>query len=543
MTEPVDPRTRRRDLLLLAALAALLFLPGIASRDLWNPDEPRYAEVAREMLATGEWFVPHLNGEIYSHKPPLLMWLMAGSSFLTGGLNEVAARLPSALAAIGATLLTYLLGLTLVSSRRAALFAAAILATSGRILWQGRVGQIDMLLLALVALAVWFWARGFQEGRPGFYRLFFLATGFATLAKGPVGLLPALFSILVFLLVTGRRAEIRAMRIPTGLLLWALPVLLWLIPAGLTAGPGYLQEIVFRQNVTRYADPWHHLQPFYYYLQTVPGDFFPWSLLVPGAIVLGRRKLTGAARQGWLFGLLWAATTIVFFSLSPAKRTVYPLSMFPGMALAVAVVVDRLAGEGFRTRWLTVPFAAVGAIGTLALVGLPRVATKQAAVLALLGDGFLGLVRVLLAILAVAGVAAAVLAHRGRPARAAAVLAAGMAALSLWAFTVVVPRFNVLKTARPLSTQLLERMGPGEPYAIYPRFDAPFVFYTGRWATVVQGEQELQAFARRPGRVWVLAERDDLAKLVEPLPLVEVARALEPKEGYVLLTTPPAGER
>lgn len=539
MTEPIDPRTRRRDLLLLALAAALVFLPGIASRDLWNPDEPRYAEVAREMVLTGEWFVPHLNGQIYAHKPPLLMWLMAGSSLVTGGMNETAARLPSALAAIGATLLTYLLGLTLLGSRRAALLAAVILASTGRILWQGRVGQIDMLLLCLVALAMWFWVRGFKEGRLGFYRLFFLATGFATLAKGPVGLLPALFSILVFLWLAGRKAEIRAMRIPTGLLLWALPVLMWLVPAGLTAGSEYLHDIVFRQNVTRYADPWHHFNPPYYYLQTVPGDFFPWSLLLPAAIVLGRRKLVGAAREGWLFGLVWAVVTIVFFSISPAKRTVYPLSMFPGMALAVAAVVDRLAGEALRTKWLTVPFATVGAIGAIALAALPRLAVKQAEVLTILSADFLGRVRVMLAILAVAGVTAAVFSHRGRPARATGVLAGGLGLMGLWAFTAVVPQFNVLKTARPLAAALTQRMAPGEPYTLYPRFDAPFVFYTGRWAEVVQGEAELQAFARRPGKVWVLAERDDLAKLATPLPLVEVARSPEPKEGYVLLTTPP----
>ncbi|MDX1997507.1 MAG: glycosyltransferase family 39 protein [Thermoanaerobaculia bacterium] len=539
MSDVIDPRTRRRDLLLLALAAALLVLPGIGSRDLWNPDEPRYAEVAREMLESGQWFVPHLNGEIYSHKPPLLMWLMAASSFVTGGMNEVAARLPSALALIAATLATYLLGLSLLGSRRGALVAAAILATSGRLLWQARVGQIDMLLLALVAFAVWFWVRGFQEGRPGFYRLFFLFAGFATLAKGPVGLLPPLFSILVFLWLTGRKSEIRAMRIPTGLLLWALPVLLWLVPAGFQGGTEYLHDIVFRQNVTRYADPWHHFQPFYYYLGTVPGDFFPWSLLLPGAILLGRKHLTGLARQGWLFGLVWAAVTIVFFSLSPAKRTVYPLSMFPGLALAVAAVIDHLASQARRTKWLTVPFAAVGAIGLLAVAALPRVAEKQAEVLAILGDGFLGLVRVLPVLLAVAGIAAAVWSHRGRPLHAALTMAAGLALMGLWAFTVVVPRFNVLKTARPLAAELVARMAPGEAYTIYPRFDAPFVFYSRRWAEVVAGEEELQAFARRPGRVWVLAERDDLAKLSAPLPLVEVARGPEPKQGYVLLTTPP----
>ena len=79
---------RFRDLLLLAFLAALLYLPGLGNHALWNPDEARYAEVAREMRLLGEWFVPHLNGEVYSQKPPLLFWLINLASLVTAGLNE-----------------------------------------------------------------------------------------------------------------------------------------------------------------------------------------------------------------------------------------------------------------------------------------------------------------------------------------------------------------------------------------------------------------------------------------------------------------------
>ena len=84
----------------LLVLGLVLFLPGIGGRDLWNPDEPRYAEVTREMRVTGDWFVPHLNGKIYSEKPPLLFWAIAAASVATGEVGPVAARLPSLVAAI-----------------------------------------------------------------------------------------------------------------------------------------------------------------------------------------------------------------------------------------------------------------------------------------------------------------------------------------------------------------------------------------------------------------------------------------------------------
>src|SRR5213595_2358403 len=139
---------RSRDLAILAVLGALLFFPALGGRDLWNPDEARYAEVAREMRATGTvegYLVPHLNGAVYAQKPPLLFWLMALGQELWPGKLETASRLPSALAAVGAILAVYRLGERLFS-RRAGWFAAAALATCAKVLWQGRFGQIDMLL-------------------------------------------------------------------------------------------------------------------------------------------------------------------------------------------------------------------------------------------------------------------------------------------------------------------------------------------------------------------------------------------------------------
>jgi 4-amino-4-deoxy-L-arabinose transferase-like glycosyltransferase len=227
------PPSRKGDLLALAALALVLFLPALGERALWNPDEGRYAEVAREMRVLGEWALPHLNGEVYAQKPPLLFWAMNLASLVTGGLNEHAARLPSALAALAAMLLTYRIGRRFFG-RRAGLLSAVALATSVKILWQGRFGQIDMLLTALVAAGVWFWVRGYTEERPRLYLLFFLFAGLATLAKGPVGLLPPLLSAVAFVLVMREPGELRKMHIGLGLAIWAFLDLVACLP--FTAG-------------------------------------------------------------------------------------------------------------------------------------------------------------------------------------------------------------------------------------------------------------------------------------------------------------------
>jgi 4-amino-4-deoxy-L-arabinose transferase-like glycosyltransferase len=529
---------RRRDLLILALLGALIFLPGLGRRDLWNPDEARYAEVAREMRLAGSWAVPLLNGQVYSQKPPLLFWSIAFFGWLTGGIDETAARLPSALSAVGALLLVYRVGERFFG-RRAAWIAAAAFITCVRILWQGRFGQIDMLLTALVALAVWFWVRGYTEERPRLYLLFFLFAGLATLAKGPVGLLPPLLSILAFLAVTRNGREVRRLRIGFGLALWASVILAWLVPAGLAAGPDYLRQIVFKQNVTRYANPWHHFAPWYYFLVRLPIEFFPWSFLLPTAIVVGWKRITGKERDGFLFCLCWMTVTLLFFTLSPAKREVYVLTMFPAMALLVGAGLDRAAAEWPRwRRWLVIPLGLVASLTVLMVAALPIAGRGRTEAIPLGGDSFVwGLTAVLLP-LPLGAVLAWWSARSGAVSRAVAALAAGMAVTALGVSLYALPRFDVFKSARGLSRELAARMAPGEPYGIYPRLDSTFLFYTGRFAVDLDSEAKLRAFLARPGTAWLLAQRDDLARLRDLPPMVEIARDQDPRQGYVLLLRP-----
>lgn len=534
----MSDRTARRDLLLVALLGLVLFLPGLGRRDLWNPDEARYAEVAREMRLTGQYALPQLNGRTYSQKPPLLFWSILGASYLTGGLNETAARLPSALAGVGALVLVFLCGRRLFG-RRAAWLAVAVYATCFKTFWQARFGQIDMLLGFLVALALWLWLRGYTEKRPGFYWGFFAAAGLGTLAKGPVGLLPPLFAVLAFLLWNREAGEIRRMRIGRGLLLWAAVVLAWLVPAALTGGESYLREIVFKQNVTRYADPWHHFQPPWYFLTVLPADFFPWALLLPSALVIGWRRFQGELRKSYRFAFCWLVVTVLFFSISPAKRSVYIFQMYPAMALLVGAALDRLALEWPQNRrWLTWPFGLLAGLLALIVAALPIAGRGRPEALALGGDRFVYLVAAVFLPLLVAALMAFWSARSGRAVSATVRLAAGVGVTGLLAVFLVLPRFDAVKSARPLSRVLLSRIGPGEPYGIHPRLDSTFLFYTGKFAETFDTEAQLRAFAARPGKVWLLIERDDAASLDPPLPLVEVARDADVKEGYLLLTRP-----
>lgn len=492
--------------------ASAIFLPRLGAYSLWNPDEPRYALVAKEMAEAHDPLLPRLNGEPYSQKPPLLFWAIEVAAEVTGGFGETAARLPSALAAIGTTLLAFALGRRLFSER-AGWIAAAAFATSVKVVWQGRVGQIDMLLTFFVALAVWAWVRSREEGREGWVWLFWVSAGLGTITKGPVALLPALLSILAFLAVTRDREGLRRLRLAPGLLVYAGVVLAWLVPAVVRAGVWYLDELVLRQTVTRYVNPWHHLHPWHYYLGATAANYFPWTVFLPTAAFVAWKELEGTRRRNALFAGCWAVVTIVFFSVSPAKRDVYVLPMFPAMALLVGASVDRILEiwPG-RRRWLEGPLLALAAIASVAAVATPSIFARWPDLTAVVPE-LAGGTAAALAILALGAAGGWVLARNGRPVPAVASLSVGTATLAFLLAVVLVPRLEPFRSLRPVSDVVTREVPPDEPLGIFPRFEPAIAFYCGRRARVLETEEELRSFVAAPGPDWVLIRGSDLDEI------------------------------
>lgn len=501
---------------LVAIGAAALYLTGLGDRSLWNPDEPRYAQVAREMAAARDPLLPRLNGEIYVEKPPLFFWGIIAAGAFRGGIDETAARLPSALAAIGATLLVFAIARRLFTTR-AGWIAAVAFATSIKVVWQGRFGQIDMLLTALVVGAMAAWVRGWSELDSRWFWLFWVATGLATIAKGPAGLLPPLLSVLAFLAITRDRETVARMRIGRGLALWGVIVLAWLVPAAVSAGAGYLERIAFQQTVTRYLEPWHHFHPWYYYATVIPPNFAPWSLFLPTAVVVGWKELRDHRRAGFLFALLWAGVTVLFFSVSRAKRDVYVLQMFPALALMVGVALDRvLEIWPGRRWWLEAPLLVLAAVAAAVAAFVPRFAREFPDLVALAPAIPQG-TTIALGVLVAGGLGAWIVARAGRPVAALGVIAGGAAAFAFAVAVVLVPMLDPYRSLRPVAAALVREARPEEPYAIYPRLEPAIVFYSGRRAVVVSTAEELARFASLPGRRWILARTDALDQPGLPL--------------------------
>lgn len=556
-----------------AALAALLLLAlGVygAFLDrtaLGSPDEPRYALVAREMMETGNWWVPHLHGEVYSQKPPVFFWSIALAARIWGAVDEVSARIPSVLAAVGLLALTWGVARQLfpdpVAGARIGLLAAAMLATCSRFLVLASRANIDCMMSFWTFAAFWCALRGFAwRGPTDAVRRApaLLAFGFAALAvltKGAGGLLFLSIWLLWFLL---RRDGAGLRRVPwlSGFAVMLAVLLAWLVPAAVSGGGEYLNAILYKQTVTRMVDPWTHRQPFWFYLQTLPVNLLPWTLLLPVAgVAIGfawrhRAPEDAADRPGLGLALLGFAFTFVFFTVLPTKRDYYLLPSLPWLALLVAWGFDRALQQATRASgWRAVTHGSVVTLAAAALAGgvwlvawsfggreaLPPLLGGQVApeVAVTLGGTVAGLgtCMVLTAILGAA------LSWRRRGHAALAALALG--GLLVWAIyrAEIRPAFNANRSGRDLALRIAAHAGPEDRVLMVTAFDESLLFYSRRrmeWLDLPKPERVVELLAE-PGRDWLVTTRTFAASwdgLVRAGVIVEVDAGMLGRDACVV---------
>ncbi len=346
----------------LMAAALIVLGAGIGLRDPWPSDEPRFALVARLMVESGDWWFPRRGSELYSDKPPMLMWLQALSWQLTGHWR-IAFGLPSLLAGLATLALVWDLGRRLWSPRIGLLAAVAVL-SAFMFGFQFKRAQIDPLVTFLITLANWGLLRHLLLG-PN-WRAFWLgcfAAGLGVITKG-VGVI-ALLMLVPWALARragwhglahtapqrgdGWRWAAGALAFLAAIALWLAPVAALALARGTPEHLAYLQDILFNQTARRYAGQvgGHESKPWWYFGPVLLLHFFPLSL-VYGA---GWRDARAAwrVRDGRLAVLLgWCALVLLFFTLSGGKREVYILPMLPMLALALGPTLARIADA----RWL-----------------------------------------------------------------------------------------------------------------------------------------------------------------------------------------------
>jgi 4-amino-4-deoxy-L-arabinose transferase-like glycosyltransferase len=499
----LDASSRARGL--LAALAALVLLPGLGRLDLWEPDEPRIAQVADELLSfehgRAGLVLLHLNGEPYTEKPPLYYWLAAALAAPEGRVGELPARLPSALAGIAAVALTAAFGARLVGARTGVL-GAALLLTSWEFAWLARRAQFDVVLTLLETLALlgfWRLDRG-HGGRAANAALMHGAMGLAVLTKGPVGVMVPLLVAAAWLAWERRLRDLRrALPLPA-LALSLGPGLLWLAAAVAAAPAGFLSDAVGENVFGRFFSGTSHERPFFYYLYQLPVDALPWTLLWPAVWLAARRQVfapgaDGDRRSAWRFLLAWVGASLAFFSLSSGKRGLYLLPAFPALALLVADAVGLLAAGGLP-RWIARVAAAVAAAAALGAVAL---AIAGAAGEVAVPVGFAAAVAL--------AVAAAALAWRRlrEPGQRVAVLVAAVLAIELAAFHALLPAQEADKSPRPIAEAVAAATRPDERVGLVGDAQklAGIAYYGRRRVATLDTADEVRAFLAGGGRVFV----------------------------------------
>jgi 4-amino-4-deoxy-L-arabinose transferase-like glycosyltransferase len=454
------PRDVRLDYFWLLGLALVLIATGIGLRDPWPADEPRFALIVRDMVASGEWLLPRVGGDVYADKPPLYFWLMGVALLATGSLR-IAFLLPSLFSGLACLVMIYDLGRRLWN-RETGLAAALALLFTIQFVWQVRQAQIDATLLFWVVLSLYGLLRHVLLGPAWiWYAVGWAAAGFGVITKG-VGFLPLLILIPFAILRDGRWSprtrNASAAMWAIGLPAFLLAVATWLVPMLLAANAeptlaAYRDEILFRQTVNRYASAWHHREPFWYFIvQVIPGLWLPLTLLLPWLVPQWRKAWQERDLRIALL-LSWVGLVVLFFSFSTGKRGVYILPALPAVALASSPYLIELTQRRTVQRALFVLSALVAVV---CLLGSLFVILRPDRRSAMMADYDIDVFGPLLAI----GVLTALVCLLARPRRAliawAGVLAAVLMVISFW----VNPAMNTLRSGEAFIDTVEEHDDP-----------------------------------------------------------------------------------
>jgi 4-amino-4-deoxy-L-arabinose transferase-like glycosyltransferase len=329
---------------LSALVWAVLCLPNLGGPGLWDIDEGNNAECAVEMYVSGNFVVPTFNYKLRVDKPVLLYWLQA-SAYHVCGINEFAARLPSALASLLALLIAYELGRCLFT-RFAALLASLVLASSVAFCAAAHFANPDALLNLCTLLTLWcFWN---HYARRGWWLLGAgTACGLGMLAKGPVALMLPMATTMLFLLVRRELRRLWDVRLVGAAVVFLLVAAPWYIWVGVETKGEWLNGFLLKHNVTRALDVMeNHSGPFYYYALVLIAGLVPWSVFLGPTFVYAIRQREYVASEsrkaegGPQFLLCWIAIWFVFFTLVRTKLPNYILPAYPAVALLTASFLD-----------------------------------------------------------------------------------------------------------------------------------------------------------------------------------------------------------
>jgi len=357
LNKPCMGASRRWPWLLLAAFAILWF-GNLEYRKLIKPDEGRYAEIPREMVVSGDWVTPRLNGLKYFEKPPLQYWTTAVAYELFGEYHWTS-RLWDALTGFAGIFLVWFAGMRLFG-REAGRYAALLLGSSMLYALMGHVNTLDIGVTFFITLGIVGLLLGQREeydahARRNWMYLSWTALGLAVLSKGLMGIILPGAALVIYSAVQRDPGIWKRMHWRMGLLLFLLVTVPWFYLV-IKANPEFFQRFFIYEHYMRFTTKVHdRYQPWYYFIPILLAGMLPWTLLMLDTLL---RTWKDSARTGKAFNperflLVWAVFVYMFFSISDSKLPSYLLPMFPALALLTGKQLAAM--DARKLFWLIAP--------------------------------------------------------------------------------------------------------------------------------------------------------------------------------------------
>ncbi len=343
-------------LFLIVLSFVILYFYHLGYPSIWNPNEAFYAETPREMLERRDFLTPYFNYEYRFQKPVFMYWLVLPWYVLLG-YKEIAVRMVSAVAATWGVIITYWLAKTIWNSKRSGLISAAILASAFDYNSAARYASPEMLLTVLITSSLVVFYKGYMDStkyKSLWYFLVYVLCGFATLTKGPIGIILPFLIILVFFLVKKDIQGLKHFISIKGFLIYLLISSSWYLLMIHKHGNEFF-SVVYGENVSRFLGKKGRTSSVFFYFTVLPWNFLPGSVFLLPAFLWVKRNIKKA--DSITFPLIWFFVVFIFFSLSKSKLPPYIYPLFPAIAIIVGgwirLALDEQAKEGTIFLWLS----------------------------------------------------------------------------------------------------------------------------------------------------------------------------------------------
>lgn len=525
---------------------AAVWFGNLEYRKLVRPDEGRYAEIAREMAASGDWVTPRLNGIKYFEKPALQYWITAGAYRLFGE-HHWTARLWSALTGFLGIFFTAFAA-TRLFGREAGLLSAAVLGSSLLYTLIAHMNSLDMGMTFFMGGAlVGFLLAQQDAASPRANRLWmhvaWAALAFSVLSKGLMGIVLPGAVLVLYTLIERDFGLWKRLHLFSGILLFMAIAAPWFIAVSI-ANPEFFHFFFIHEHFERFLTKTHgRYEPWWWFIPVLAAGILPWLITLIDSMAHAW-KTEPAAPQRFKpkrFLLIWAVFIFVFFSLSGSKLASYILPIFPALALLIGEHLSRI--DGRRLFWQILPVAFLAAAGLILAPNTVRFAGNELArgQYALFGNWLLAASAIWL----VGTVAALLLSCRDKVRGAIIVLACS----SLIAAQVLLTGHDSLSATRSdyaIAEQIKPHLRPGAPFYSLEGYDQTLTFYLKRTVTLVAYQDEMafgiaqephkwlpdiesfkQAWVRQPYALAIMPHSTYRQLASQGLPMRVIARSVD----------------